>query len=71
MAEAENCLAAFEEERKIQRNALRRRSRNKLPTDILDAMGEAQRILSAFDEERRLQLQQLRVERAKSRANLP
>lgn len=71
MAEAENCLAAFEEERKNQRKALRRRSRNKLPTDILDAMGEAQRILSAFDEERRFQLQQLRVERAKSRANLP
>ena len=72
MAEAENCLAAFEDERKMQRKALqRRRSRNRLPSDIRDAMGEAQRILFAFDEERRLQLQQLRAERAKSLANSP
>lgn len=72
LTDAERCLAAFEEERKLQMKTLhRKRSRNKLakdrlPRDIEVAMTEAQKILSTFDDERRLQLQMFKNSRNRS-----
>ena len=72
LTDAERCLAAFEEERKIQMSTLqRKRSRNKLskdrlPKDVELAMTEAQKILSTFDEERRQQLQIFKNSRNRS-----
>ena len=68
LTDAERCLAAFEEERRLQMRSLqRKRSRKRVPEapkDVEAAVTDAHRILSVFDDERRTQLQHFKNSRS-------